>query len=33
MWRLAATIAEDVSSDAIEMEGAQITETTYKPDG
>jgi len=33
MWRIAASIPEDVWSDAIEMQGAQIAETTYKPEG
>ena len=33
MWRIAAGIPEDVWSDAIEMQGAQIAETTYKPEG
>jgi len=32
MWRIAAGISEDAWSDATDMPGAQITETTYKPD-
>jgi Transposase DDE domain group 1 len=33
MWRIAAGIPEDAWSDATDMPAAQITETTYKPEG
>jgi hypothetical protein len=33
MWRITASIPEDAWSDATEMQGAQIAETTYKPAG
>jgi DDE family transposase len=33
MWRIAASILEDAWSDATDMPGAQIAETTYKPEG
>jgi Transposase DDE domain group 1 len=33
MWRIAASIPDDAFDDATDMPGAQIAETTYKPDG
>jgi hypothetical protein len=33
MWRIAASIPDDPFNDATDMPGAQIAETTYKPDG
>ena len=33
MWRALAEIGEDAWQDALEMPGAQVAETTYRPDG
>jgi Transposase DDE domain group 1 len=33
MWKALAMIGEDAWQDAIDMEGAQVAETTYRPDG
>lgn len=33
MWKALAEIPEDVFKDALEMPGAQVAETTYRPDG
>ena len=33
MWKALAKIGEDAWQDAIDMEGAQVAQTTYRPDG
>jgi hypothetical protein len=33
MWKALSEIAEDAWQDALEMPGAQVAETTYRPDG
>jgi hypothetical protein len=33
MWKALAEIGEDAWQDALDMEGAQVAETTYRPDG